>query len=131
MKKRKPPIIAFTLLILFGAVAAAFNYKSGLDPKAEAQQAAQQVAEAHVGDPRPPSDSKSTAAKVQAQMGGPTAPKSASTGPMHGPKGRMGPNGPGGNPLMVPKGMNQRPVPNESAVSSQWYHQDSAKPAGG
>jgi len=132
MKKRKPPIIAITLLILFGAVTFALNYYSGIDPKVEAQNAAKRSADASVGTPRPTADTKSTAASVQAQMGAGGKGAPGTTPKMPGPHGMPGgmPGGAGGNPLEVPKYANTKPVPNESAVSSGWYYKD-AKPAGG
>jgi hypothetical protein len=128
MKKRKPPIILITVVILCAAIAFAFNSatSSSQDPQQPQQPQAPPVQ--GTDKPRPANaTSKSIAATVK-QQSGPTA-----GGP--GGPGKMGMHGPGGVMLRpgqlsieVPKNnYSYKPTPNDSATSSQWYQKESAR----
>lgn len=121
MKKRKSPIIAVTVLVICLAVVFAFNYQSGVDPKA-ATAGPPSNTDVNVGQARPPQDPKQISSAVQSQIG--SAPPSAK------PMGRQG-HGPGLPPgqasIAAPKTSSNKPTPNDSSVSSQWYQPNSTK----
>jgi hypothetical protein len=124
MKKRKPPIVAITILVVCIVVAAGFNYKWGVDPKAVPTEVpAAPTSEIQLGKPRKTQTADQIANQVKQQAGTlNSTPKTPAQG-----RGKMGPAGriPVGNSIETSSLHPSKPVPNDSSVSSQWYESDS------
>jgi hypothetical protein len=119
MKKRKPPIILATILLIFCAAAFGLNYKAGINPKAEAaEQKAEPTPEAHVGNTRAPTSPADVANQVKQQSGDALA----STAP-YKPKREMMMKGPMANmpSIEMPADSGAKPKPSDTAPSSEWY----------
>lgn len=120
MKKRKPPVVLATCLVLM-LVAVAIVYApnrgggDGHDHGAEAPPPAVEQGE------RP----KATPEQISAMSkgGATTAPKAR---PMGGPTKAVDPNA--GPSIAMPKQQQQyKPTPNESSTSTQWYTDQTKK----
>ncbi|HWD37861.1 MAG TPA: hypothetical protein VG944_03375 [Fimbriimonas sp.] len=126
MRKRKPPILLATILILFATVTFAFNYRNGVNEKAALHD---QDDTPKVGDPRAPTSNTQTASDIKKEMAG--QPAATPSGP-----GKAGPgaDGAGMMPPEMAKKMNQgrstaflpkpgaiKPTPNDSGTATQWY----------
>lgn len=127
MRKRKSPIVLVTALVVVVAGIVGFNFaasKPGGNP-AE-QPPAPQTDVKPVGEARPAESTTSIAGSVKTAMG------SKGTGtPEAGPK--MPPGMPGGGSIMLNPGAGakpEKPKPNSSATSAQWYDKDSALGSG-
>ena len=134
MKKRKFPAgLIIALIVLVGGAGAysAYNTKrANMTPEQlarEAQEAQMKAAMANAPKPdanaAPPSISKDD---VRASVVANTQKRPAEGGP---PPGRGGPGGgPGGeaaapgSSILAPKAQPYKPVPNDSATSSQWFN---------
>ncbi len=126
MKKRKPPIILVTCLILAVGVALAFNYATSAsqDPKQQEQPEAPAVTGTQPDAKRAPADSAAKeAAAVKQQMASMTAPKPGGN-PLEGRPIL----GPGQSSIDMPKmTRSYRPTPSDSQTAGQWYTKESAK----
>jgi hypothetical protein len=125
MRKRKSPILLITCLVLFGAVAFAFQYAATASqnpPKPD-----QATPPVQVGDTRPATTAQSVASQVKSQglpaeHGSPERRDMMMMG-----KGRPGRGQPS---IIMPKMTPQKPKPNDSAPSTQWYQSGSAAKSG-
>jgi hypothetical protein len=130
MRKRKPPIVPITILLICVAVALGFNYETGINPKAQAEQAKEQPDEAKVGKPRPATDPKDVASQVKAQSAGAMNTGMATASSPTAKKRPMPPEmmkGPMANMASIETMPvnNSKPKPNDTSPSSQWYQSDS------
>lgn len=135
MRKRKPPILPVTLLVALLAVVAYTNYQNSPLTKKEREQAPK------VAESRPTEDKSAVSERLKASV--------AKDAPEDAPKPVSGnPLAPIAGPGSIPpqameqiekmkkaKGikdapadpMMQKPTPNESATSSQWYRPETPK----
>lgn len=127
MKKRKPPIVLGTLLALFVAAAFGINYVNSQPPGGPNEQTPPPPMDP-VGQPRAPESPSNIANDVkQAMSTAPGKPEGEAS-----PKPPMRPGGPMGQGPLVMNPMRssahpQKPKPNPSSTSAQWWVQDAAK----
>lgn len=115
MKKRKPPVVLASLLIVMIGAAVIINLpKSESKPGEPPKKTAEETLPA--GQSRPTPSKETIKSKLQqATIGGPE------TDDMGGP-GRGGPMGKAKTAtIFLPKTSTQKPVPNDASVSGQWY----------
>lgn len=120
MRKRKSPIALITALIVVAAGIFGFNFATSRPGGNPADQPpAPEVTDAkQVGDARPATPGSQIASSVNSAIAG-GGPKATEDGP-----GKMGMGGP---MILNPgAGAPQKPKPNPSSTSAQWYDKDSA-----
>jgi hypothetical protein len=123
MKKRKPPIVLATCLVLL-LVTVGIMYKPGnaaTDPHAHEQQQAPPPASTEQGT-RP----KMSTSDVSSMATGAMAPSATSGGRPRSPM-PMGAPSSGGASIAVPKQQVYKPTPNDSSTSTQWYTDQTRK----
>lgn len=128
MKKRQFPVLLVTAIVLLVGGAAAYNayntHNANMTPEQAQMEAQRQDMEARqeamAKAPRTPEkapDPKELRAAVQAGM-----KKGRESDPAAGPgRNPMGPGAGGGPSILAPENKPYKPVPNESATSSQWF----------
>ena len=136
MKKRKPPILIVTFVIVFAAIAVVVNYgssASGKPDQAQAPQQPQASSDSNLGQPRALASQSSTADAVKDQMKGtggpPTNAKMAGAAGSHGvpPQALAMMKKNGGSAIMAPQMTNAKPKPSDGQVSSGWYMPEAHK----
>ena len=126
MRKRKSPIVLVTLLVVVVAGVAGFNFASSrvaspdAPPQAPPVENTQQVGEARSATP-----AASITQTVKQSLN--ADPKAGGPGPGGRPGGPGGPGGPPSGPLILnpAAGKPEKPKPNTSATSAQWYNDES------
>lgn len=123
MKKRKSPIVLITTLAVMCSVAFGLQFASSKTGGAGSQPPAPDMPDVKpVGTPRAPEAKSSVASSIKGAMGSETA------APAGRPK--MGPPGMDSGPMVLnparPMGKPEKPKPNSSSTSAQWYDKDSA-----
>lgn len=128
MKKRKKPIIAILLLAVLFGIVAFMNKPVQSDASPEAPKAAKEA---------PQEDKKEVGGDVASQLKSDSKAKTSSTKPAtpeskprlpHGPGGPGGPGSHSGGPsILRMKVAPQKPKPNDSSTSTQWYTNESAR----
>ncbi len=127
MRKRKSPIVLVTALVVVVAGIVGFNFATsrvGGNP-AEHPPTPEVQDVKPVGASRPAESTTQVASGVQSALGATTTPA---------PKAAGGPPGmPGAGPLILNPGAGskpEKPKPNPSSTSAQWYNKDSAMGSG-
>ena len=130
MRKRKSPIVLVTALVVVVAGVAGFNFatsRPGGNP-------ADRAPAPEIQDIKPVGQARAAATTDQIASGVKQAMSSVKGGPSaHSPDAEASPGGPGGgsiilNPAMAAKP--EKPKPNPSSTSAQWYSKDSALGSG-
>lgn len=118
MKRRKPPVVLASLLVVFVGVAVIISLpkKHGGDEHG-AKMTAEEAIPDGSGRPTPPKEA------LKAQLG--------SEAENNAPDEAMGPlgknplkNNPKSATVFLPKAMAHKPAPNDSAVSGQWFRDE-------
>ncbi len=130
MKKRKFPAgLIVALVVLLGGAGAysLINTKAANMSPEEANQVLQEEAmrEAAARAPQQPANATPptmTKDQVRSQVGATTRAGGPPGGPEGGPRRPEGARGAPGSSIMAPKSVPYKPVPNESATSSQWFN---------
>jgi hypothetical protein len=124
MKKRKKPIIAILLLAVLFGIVAFMNKPVQNDASPEAPKAAKEA---------PQEDKKAVGGDVANQLKTDSKAKPKAPAPDARPRMPHGPGGPGGPghegmpSILRPKVAPQKPKPNDSSTSTQWYTNESAR----
>lgn len=116
MKKRKPPVVLASILVVLVGVAVIFNMPKNQDPNAP-QTPEQKQDEAKVGESRQTPSKENLAKQIdrQSQMReqmDPSGPKPDSSG-----NAKMA-------TIFLPKTNIEKPKPNDASVQGQWYRPD-------
>lgn len=127
MKKRKPPIVLATcLVLLLVAVGIIYAPKSAASPEDAQREQQEQMEQANANAERPAITPTQASQFVKGQMQG--AKGGPPTGPNGGPpKGMMGPNGGDRSSIEAIKPSMVKPKPNDSSTSTQWYTPETQK----
>ena len=129
MRKRKSPIVLVTLLVVVVAGITGFNYATSKTGNPAAAPPAPEVPEAKaVGEARPATPASAISASVKQSMGGAGTAPGERPGGSHMPPGA--PGGPGSGPMILGPSRSdakpEKPKPNSSSTSSQWFNDNSA-----
>ncbi|RYG18047.1 hypothetical protein EON82_23100 [bacterium] len=126
MRKRKSPIALVTVLAVMAAVAFGFQYATNRGPEAQSAPPPAQGPDdvKPVGESRPGTTASAVSDAVKSSMGTPAAKPMARPGPPGMP------GAPGGGPTilstMPTNAKPEKPKPNSSSTSTQWYNDESA-----
>ena len=128
MKKRQFPVLLVTAIVLLVGGAAVYNIyntrTANMTPEQAQMEAQRQAMEAQrdamaknppPSNPKAPDPKQLRAAVQQGIKGSAAGPEGAPPGPM----GRPGMDGPS---ILAPENKPYKPMPNESATSSQWFN---------